>query len=343
MSKRQVTIHDIAKELHVTASTISRALHNHPRISDSMKKKVADLAQKLDYQPNAMAAGLRKGQKNTIAVVIPRIDRYFFSSVIRGIEDIAYLSGYHVLICQSYDSYEREKDIIHTLIRGKVDGLLVSISAETIQYDHFNALKSKHIPLVFFDRVAEPVDASKIVLDDEKGAFDAVEHLIKEGCQKIAHFSGPQHINVYKNRLKGYKKALHKYHIPLIPELIFENTITKESGEIAANKIRQMNPMPDGLFAAGDFSALGAYLYFSANNIKIPKDIAIVGFANEPYTEYLTPALSSIDQHSREIGESAGRLILEEITNKGNDFITRRIILTPELVIRASSLKKRST
>jgi LacI family transcriptional regulator len=336
MKKARVTIHDIARELNTTASTVSRALQDHPRISKSMKSAVWELARKLNYQPNSIASSLRKGRGNTIGVIIPRIDRYFFSSVIRGIEDVAYEAGYNVLICQSYDSADREKEIVETLVNGKVDGLLVSIASETKTYEHFLHVQAKGLPLIFFDRVPD-VEVSKVELDDFSGAFKAVSHLISQGCKRIVHFAGPQHISIYRNRFEGYKSALLKNNIPFNETYVFENAITREMGSDAAEQISKMRPMPDGIFSAGDYSALGAMLKLKELKITIPKDIAIVGFANEPYSEILEPGLSSVDQKSKEMGHSVARLFLEEIGVANGVITPKRIILAPDLYIRLSS------
>ena len=337
MKKQKVTIHDIARKLNTTASTVSRALQDHPRISKGMKEAVLELAQKLNYQPNSIASSLRKGRGNTIGIIVPHVNRYFFSSVIRGIEDVAYDAGYNVLICQSYDSYEREKAIVETLINGKVDGLMVSLASGTTDLKHFHLVQSKGLPLIFFDRVPVNMDVNKVEIDDFAGAFKAVEHLISQGCKRIVHFCGPRHVSIYHNRFEGYKAALAKNNIPFENSLIFEGAITRDTGEQAAITISKMATLPDGIFSAGDFSAIGVILKLKELGFKIPQDIAVVGFANEPYDDILEPGLSSVDQHSIEMGHSVAKLFLEEIANPQANTIPKRIILNPELLIRGSS------
>jgi LacI family transcriptional regulator len=339
MKKSRVTIHDIAKELNTTASTVSRALQDHPRISKTMKIAVMELANKLNYQPNSIASSLRKGKGNTIGVIIPRIDRYFFSSVIRGIEDVAYDAGYNVLICQSYESFEKEKNIVDTLTNGKVDGLLVSVATGTIDFKHFETVQHKGIPIIFFDRTPASMDADKVEIDDFSGAYNAVEHLILQGCKRIVHFSGLRHVSIYKNRFEGYKAALEKYQLRFDPELVFENVITRESGENAALAISKMNPVPDGIFSAGDFSALGAIIKLKSLGIKIPNDIAVIGFANEPYDDMVEPGLSSVDQHSTEMGHSVANLFLEKVSENNVVQKHKQILLSPSIVKRGSSLR----
>ena len=339
MKKRSVTIHDIARELNTTASTVSRALQDHPRISKNMKEAVWELSQKLNYQPNSIASSLRRGRGSTIGVIVPRIDRHFFSSVIRGIEDVAYEANYNVLICQSYDSYEREKAIVDTLTNGKVDGLLVSLAFDSSDYTHFLNVQSKNIPLIFFDRVPDLPKFSQIESNDFKGALMAVEHLISVGCKRITYFSGPLHVSIYRKRFEGYKAALEKHNIAFDENLVFDRVITRESGERAALEMSKFKNLPDGLFSAGDFSAYGAIMTFKKLGIRIPQDIAVVGFANEPFDEMLDPPLSSVEQHSLEMGQRAARLIFEKISDPLVSSMPNSIILDAELLIRCSSMK----
>ncbi len=337
--KQQVTIHDIAKQLNTTASTVSRALQDHPRISQAMKTAVLELAGKLNYQPNFIASSLRKGHGNTIGILIPRIDRNFFSSVIGGIEDVAADAGYNVIICQSYDSEEKEKTIVETLINGKVDGLLVSMASGTKNTTHFKQAIDKGLPLIFFDRSSPDLDVSKVEIDDFQGAYMAVSHLIAQGCHRIVHFSGPLNVSIYSNRFKGYKAALEEHGITFDEKLHFPEVINRDSATSAIERIVNLKPMPDAIFSASDYSALGAITALKEKNVRIPEDIAIVGFANEPYAEIITPSLTSVDQHSREIGQEAAKLFFEELALHGNNFVSKRVMLTPDLIIRDSSKK----
>lgn len=343
MKKQKVTIHHIAKELNTTASTVSRALQNNPRISKEMREAVLALAQKLNYQPNSIASSLRRGKGNTIGIIVPLLNRYFFSSIIRGIEDVAYQAGYNVIICQSYDSQEREKSIVEALINGKVDGLMVSLGSGTTDLSHFKLVQSKGLPLIFFDRAPMNMDVHKVEIDDFMGAYKAIEHLISQGCKRIAHFSGPRHVSIYHNRFEGYKSALLKNGLTFDPSLVFDNTITRETGEQAAIVISKMKVLPDGIFSSGDFSAIGATLKLKKLGIKIPQDIAVVGFSNEPFDDMIEPELSSIDQHSMEIGRNVANLFLTEVKNPVGSSPTKQIILTPDLMIRRSSDRNKLT
>lgn len=339
MRKQKVTVHDIARELNTTASTVSRALQNHPRISKRMKQAVFELAQRLNYQPNSIASSLRKGKGNTIGIIIPLINRHFFSSVIQGIEDMAYQAGYNILICQSYDSYEREKAIVETLTNGKVDGLVVSLGSETHDLKHFEVVVTKGIPLIFFDRTPMKMEVNRVEIDDFAGAFMAVEHLIEQGCRRIVHFNGPMHVSVYHNRLEGYKAALQKYQLPFDESLVFDRVITKETGENAAILISKMKPLPDAIFSSGDFSAMGVIRKLKELGFKVPQDIAVVGFANEPFGEMIEPRLSSVDQRSTDMGHSVAKLLLDEMSENQPNKSPQKIILEPKLCIRESSLR----
>lgn len=335
--KSRVTIHDIARQLNTTASTVSRALQGHPRISQAMKDAVMDLAAKLNYQPNFIASSLRKGHRNTIGIVIPRIDRNFFASVIGGIEDVASEAGYNVIICQSHDSEEKEKVIVDTLINGKVDGLLVSMASGTKNIDHFKQTINKGVPLIFFDRTSPALETSKVEIDDFRGAHIAVSHLIEQGCKRIAHLSGPLNVTIYQNRFRGYKAALEDHGISFSEELHMPNCITRETGSEAITKLLKLDI--DGVFSASDYSALGLMETLINRKIRIPEDIAVVGFANEPYATMIMPTLSSVDQHSREVGQAAARLFLEEIQSQGNSGVAKQIMLSPDLIVRDSSKK----
>jgi LacI family transcriptional regulator len=338
--KKKYTIADIAKELNTTISTVSRALQNNPRISVKMRNAVQELAVKNNYQPDYRASSLRSGSAKTIGVLVPKVDRHFFATVLSGIDDVLADANYSVIICQSFESYEKEKQLVQNLMNGKVDGIIASISTETRDASHFELMVSKGLPLVFFDRVWEPLRVSKVLVDDYLGATMAVEHLIMNGCRKIAHFAGPQHINVYKNRTKGYINTLKKHGIEVDESLIFNDVITRDTGCKAMEKILQLNERPDAIFSSGDYSALGAILCAKNAGVAIPDEIAITGFANEPWDSFFEPTLTSVDQHAFDIGRQAATLLLEQLNNKKSTFVPRTVVLTPELIVRKSSFKR---
>ena len=338
MKHIQVTIKDIARELKISPSTVSRALKDHPDISPATKKAVRDLAEKLDYQPNSVALSLRKSKTFTIGVIIPQLVHHFFSTVISGIEDVAYNEGYHVMICQSNELYEREVLSTQALLASRVDGMLASIAQETQDTKHFQSVMNKGIPLVFFDRVVSGLDASSVVVDDFGGAYRAVEHLIRSGCRRIAHLSGPNNLLISQSRLSGYKKALEDYGIDSGEDLIIRAGLSIEEGRAACEKILALEQLPDAIFAANDPVAIGALQLLKERGVKVPEDISIVGFSNEPITSLIDPPMTTVAQPGFEMGQLAVRLLLDEIALPDEEEgISSRRELKTELVVRKST------
>lgn len=334
------TIHDIARELNITASTVSRALQDHPRISETTKKAVLKVAKKLNYQPNHIAAALRKGKSQIIGIIVPTADRSFFASVIRGIEEIANKAHYNVMICQSYDDYDKEVSTVEALLNARVDGIIASFAKGTENFSHFQKIKDRQIPLILFDRSYQDPEISHVVIDDFLGAYSAVEHLIQQGCRRIAHFNSPKKISIFKERFRGYKEALENYGIPFDRNLVIESNLQLEDGRMSMQQLMQAGQMPDGIFSASAYSAMGALEVLKANKIRVPEDVSIVGFSNEAFMSFCDPPMSAVDQQSMRIGNVAAEIFLEQISSKNSTFVPKRIVLTPELVIRKSSLKK---
>lgn len=336
MDNSEVTIHDIAGILGIDSSTVSRALNNSPRVAKKTKDKIFDKANELGYQRNHLASNLRKSKTYTLGVIVPRISRHFFSSAIAGIEETAFKAGYTVIICQSLESLEREQSILDTLLANRVDGVLISISMETKNYNHLKGLKQRNIPYVFFDRHCNIPENSNVVIDDFEAAFKAVEHLIHQNCKEIAHFSGPQNLEIYKNRCKGYKAALKKYNIPFREELVISSSLMEKHG---AENVKKMLALPykvDGLFCANDVVAIGAIKHLKEDDIKIPEDIAIVGFSNESISSVIEPALTTINQSGSKIGIAATNLLIDKISD---NTIHKTIIVETNLIERKSSLR----
>jgi LacI family transcriptional regulator len=338
MSKR-ITILDLAERLNTTPSTISRALRDHPGVSKSLREAAKSLARELNYQPNSVASGLRKGKSHTIGIVVPHINRDFFSNVISGIEDIAFDNGYKVMICQSHDNVEKEIQYINTLVSARVDGIIVSLGLNTEDCSHFDPVLNARIPLIFFDRVCEQLDVSRILNDDIEGSYKAVSHLVEMGYKRIAYFSGPDYLNVYRDRKNGYLKALKNNSIEVDDSIIIQHELTREAGWRAAEKLMQMKNRPDAIFSSSDYAALGALLYLRENNINVPAEVGIAGFSNEKFTSLVNPSLTTVDQHSNEIGTFCAKQFLEEVELKNENYIPRKIILNPRLIIRESTMK----
>ena len=335
------TIHDIAKELNITASTVSRALKDHPRISETTKKAVLKVAKKLNYQPNHLAAALRNGKSKIIGIIVPTIDRSFFGSIIRGFEEVANKAHYNVLICQSHDNYESEVATVEALLNSRVDGIIASFAKGTENFDHYSKAKTSGIPVVLFDRANADLDVSHVVIDNHLGGYKAVEHLIQQGCKRIAHITSNKKISIYKERLRGYREALENHGIPFEKELVVEGDLQFEDGRIAMEKLLSLNPIPDAVFSASAYGAVGAMEVLKERGISVPDQVCIVGFDNEAFTRFSEPAVSTVDQQSRQIGIAAAEIFLEQINLKNEKFVPKKIVLTPELIIRKSSLRKK--
>lgn len=339
MENNKVTIHDIAKILGINSSTVSRALNNSPRVTKKTKDRISAKATELGYKRNHLASSLRKSKTNTLGVIVPRISRHFFSSAISGIEETAYSSGYNVIICQSLEKLEREQNIVDTLLANRVDGVLISISMETKDYNHLIGLKQQNIPVVFFDRHCNIPNNSNVLIDDFQAGSDATEHLIINGCKNIVHFSGPQVVEIYKNRLKGYRAALKKYNIEFREDYVLSSRLMEQDGIENAKKIMLLPKKIDGVFSANDVAAISAIKYLKKEGVKIPEDIAIVGFSNESISSVIEPPLTTINQSGFEIGKTATNLLLSQIKNKYEEATCETIILQSSLIERKSSQK----
>jgi len=339
----KVTISNIARELNITPATVSRALSNHPKISEKTKSSVQKVASRLNYRPNKIASSLRSGKTFMIGVIVPSAEINFFGSVVHGIERVANSFGYNVLIYQSNERHEHEVKGIETFLAARVDGILVSIAKDTIDCSHFLEVSQRNVPLVFFDRANDDIKIPSVVIDDYRGAFMATEHLIHEGYKNIAHVSGPQHIKVFYDRLKGYMSALQANNMKINHHFIYPGNVSIESGRDAATYFLSLPHPPDAVFAAEDFTALGLMKEMKANKIKIPEDFGIIGFANELFGEHITPTLSTIDQQTVKMGEEAFKLLLHLIEQ--SDLITavkQKVVLDPVCIFRESSLRKKT-
>ncbi|NBP71523.1 MAG: LacI family transcriptional regulator [Cytophagia bacterium] len=344
MNFNQVTIKDIARELGISPSTVSRALKDHPDISPETKKAVNELAEKLNYQPNVVALSLRSSKTNTIGVIIPEIVHFFFSTIISGIEDVAYSAGYNIIITQSNESLAREKSDLKALFNSRVDGMLMSISRETVDFEHIENILAKGMPIVFFDRIYDTPGSSKVIVDDKVGAKEATLHLIEQGCKRIAHLEGPPNLQISKQRLEGYKEALAE------AGLKFDETLvalcpkgTTEEGKLATEKLLSLKTKPDAIFASNDPAAMGAMQAIRQAGLKIPKDIAIVGFSNWQLSSLMEPPLSSVDQPGYEMGQEAARILIRHIelkSKKKPEPAPEVKLLKTRLIVRESSVKK---
>ncbi len=334
--KKQVTIKDIAQQLGLSVSTVSRALKDHPDISVKTRAAVKQLANILGYKPNRIALNLKNSKTNTIGLIIPMIEHNFFSSVVNGIEEVAYNNDYYVMMFQSNESYMREVLNTQTLATNRVDGVLASISKETKDLSHFKQLTEYEIPLVFFDRVVEDLHADTIVSDDFEGAYAAVTHLIERGCKKIALFTSPRHLNISQKRHEGYKKALTDHGIDYDPDLVYACDTFEDAIKISKSILKKIDK-PDGIFAVNDATALGIIKIAKKIGVKIPEELKIVGYENAKSSQMCEPELTTIDQFGFEIGRRAMTLLLERINADNYNYKPKNITITPKLIIRETT------
>lgn len=335
--RKKTTIKDIASVLRITPSAVSKALNNHPRISQQTKEAVIQVAENLNYQPNHLASALRKGKSNLVGVIIPRANSNFFSSIIEKIEDILNEEGYNVIISQSNESFEKECRSIDALLFTQVDGIIASMANETTKLNYYNKIKQKGIPLVMFDRGENDLNVDYVGIDDYMSSQIVINHLVEQGCKRIAHISGFSHTRIYKNRIKGYVDTLKKHNLNVDDELIYECKLSKREGKEIMKKILKLPIKPDGVYVSSDYAALGALEVLKDENIRVPEDIALVGFSNEPFSAIVNPGISSIEQHSEKIGELAAKTFLERIANPEKEVSLNKMILKPKLIVRASS------
>lgn len=335
MHKGQVTIKDIARELGISPSTVSRALKDHPDISQETKDAVKELAEKLNYTPDPIALSLKSRQSKIIGVIVPDIVHYFFSTVIHGIEDVAYNSGYNVMVCESNETYEREVKNVDTLLSSRVDGILISVSKRTKKSGHFQKIQEAGVPIVFFDRVSRDIDTDQVVVDDEVGAFMAVDHLLSSGCRRIAMLGSEEHLFIGEKRKLGYLRAHREMGLAPDPELM----VLCDTGEMAEQIVPGMLKLPDppdAFFAVNDLTAATAMRIVKDAGLKVPEDISIVGFTNGQISRLTDPALSSVEQFGYEIGKKAVQMLIRRLESAQNYPVQKEIIKT-RLVVKGSS------
>lgn len=334
---KKTTIKDIANVLGITPSAVSKALNDHPRISKETKLAVKQIAENLNYQPNHLASALRKGKSNLVGVIVPRTNSHFFSSVLENIEKVLNKEGYNVIITQSNESYKKECQNIDTLLHTQVDGIIASLANETVDFSQFEKIKKKGIPLILYDRGDNDIDVDYIGIDDYDMSHMVVEHLVKQNCKRIAHIGGYRHTRIFKNRILGFIDALKKYNLPLEDELILEGDLTLNDGRKSMEKLLSLPNRPDAVFAASDYAALGALQIMQEQQIEVPKDIALVGFSNEPFTSLVKPSITTINQHSSKIGKIAAETFVKRVNQINWKPKLTKNILKSELIVRESS------
>jgi LacI family transcriptional regulator len=339
---KETTLKEIAETLGISITTVSKALKNYSDVSEKTRKAVVALAEELNYTPNSFAVNLRTKESKTIGLIIPEVVHHFFSNVINGIIAEAEKKGYLVIILQSNESLELEKKQVALLINKRVDGIIMSLSNESNNDFHIKEILRKEIPFVQFDKISKLIPSSKVIINDQKAAMEAVQHLIDKGCKKIAHIRGPENPQNAIDRFIGYKKALEKNGIPYDSKLVYTcKNVTFEEGLEFAKQIIEEHPDVDGIFVITDLVAVGVLAYFNEKGIQVPNQIAVIGFSNWFMSQVITPKLSTVDQPSYEMGVAAFSLLLEEMICRkdGKVFIPRTIELETSIIERDSSLK----
>lgn len=339
-NKKKTTIKDIANVLNISAAAVSKALHNNSRISDKTKKAVLQVAQNLNYQPNHLASALRSGKSKLVGVIVPKTNSNFFSATIHNIEEVLNEKGYHIIITQSNESYKKECANIDTLLFTQVDGIIASMANETIDLSHFQKIKDAGIPLITFDRGENDLNVDYIGIDDYESSHKIVNHLVAQDCKRIAHIGGFKRTRIYNNRIKGYIDALKKHNLPLDNELLIESSLTIEDGREKMQQLLNLTKKPDAVYVAGDYAALGALQVLKEQHIRIPEDIALVGFGDEPFSKMVTPSITSVNQHSYKIGKMAANTFLKYAEKDTFKQSLKKQIIEAALIIRDSSNKK---
>ena len=340
MNNKRVTIYDIAKELGISASYISKALNNHPTISEKVRETVKKKALELNYKQNSHAANLRQGSSKTIGVIVPHINQSFFSEAIAGIEEVCFEHNHGLIICQSHEFFKQECKAIDTLIHQNVDCILISVSAETLSASHLETIKKNKIQLIQFDRCIDTLDSYKVLNDNKEASYSVVKNLINEGYKKIAFLGGPEHLTVFKNRKEGYLKAIKEAGLIIPYNYIVDDVLYSKKASEAAEEILSLKEPPDAFFTVSDHQSLEVFKIAESMGIMIPQQLGIFGFANEDFGEIIKPALSSVDQRSKELGKQAANLYFKKIRNKNEDHPTdKNIIIESQIIIRQSSVR----
>ena len=338
--KKDVTIYDIAQKLSLSSATVSRALQDHPAINKNTRKKIQETAKELGYRHNTFASSLRKQKTNTIGIIVHELNSNFITSVLAGIEKITNEAGYDLIIAHSSESFRKEAANASNLFHKRVDGLIASLSFDTKNLEHFRPFVDKGVPVVFFDRVETNNDNTVVIIDNYKCGYKATSHLIEQGCKRIVHITSSLARNVYSERYRGYRDALFDNKIALDESLLIINDLSENAGIASAQQILAMNPLPDGAFITNDFVAAVCMRTLKEHNIRVPEDIAIVGFNNDAIGNLMEPSLTTINYPGVEMGEIAARSVINHLKGVSSIQQINTIIVSSDLIIRKSSLKK---
>jgi LacI family transcriptional regulator len=339
--KKDITIYDIAKVLGLSPATVSRGLKDHPAINIKTRKRIMDAAKEMGYRSNSFASNLRMQKTHTIGIIVHELKSQFISSVLAGIEKITTEAGYDLIIGHSSETYRKEASNAHNLFHKRVDGLIASLAFDTRDMDHFDPFVQKGIPIVFFDRVEDFPYGTRVIIDNQKAGYEATSHLAAQGCRRIAHITANLGRNVYAGRLKGYQQALTDYGLSFDPSLLIVNDLSETAAIRSARQILNMDSRPDGVFITNDFFAALFLQTLKEGGLRVPEDIAIVGFNNDAISKIIQPKLTTINYPGEEMGEQAARSLLEQMSGLSSARSTDTIIIRSELIIRESSLHRK--
>ncbi|MGZ9736367.1 LacI family DNA-binding transcriptional regulator [Flavobacterium sp. GNP002] len=336
------TILDIAEALKLSPATISRALNNGTYVKAETKKRVLDMAEKLGYRRNLMASSLRSNKTHTIGLMVPRISMFFHAEVITTIQNQLHKLGYNLIICQSNDSLQLEKELANIMFSSRVDALIVACTLQTEDFSHFDVFVNNNIPLVFYDRVpTKPYKATIVKGDDFRGGYLATQHLLELGCKKIVHISGPLTSNLYIDRSTGYKKALAQYNVPINEDLIFYQELTHENARKAMEKIFEDDIKPDAVFTSNDTSAIAVLEFAREHNIAVPENLKIVGYSNDSRTEIIRPSITTVEQFPTLVGNKIVDELMKKLAEKTNEVETT--VQTEVTTIPVQLIRRMST
>lgn len=338
--KKEITIYDIAQHLSLSSATVSRALQDHPAINKNTRKKIQQTAKDLGYRHNTFASSLRKQKTNTIGVIVHELNSNFITSVLAGIEKVTTEAGYDLIIAHSSESYTKEAANALNLFHKRVDGLIASLAFDTKDLEHYETYKERGIPVIFFDRVEEKGESTKVIIDNYKCGYQATQHLIEQGCKRIVLVTASLKRNVYAQRHKGYADALSDNGIHYEKDRVLIKDLSEQCGKEAALQILKMKPLPDGAFITNDFSAAVCMRTLREHGMRVPEDIAIVGFNNDAISKLVEPQMTTIDYPGIDMGEIAARNLINHLKGLSDIKHTNTIVVRSDLVIRKSSLRK---
>ncbi|MCS3797205.1 LacI family DNA-binding transcriptional regulator [Niastella sp. OAS944] len=337
-SKKELTIYDLAERLNLSIATVSRALNNDPTVNKKTKRKVCELAEAMGYRKNNFASGLRMQKTNTIGIIVHELNSHFIASVLSGIEEVLTAAEYIIVIGHSSESSVTEVANANNLFHKRVDGLIVSLANDTVNLDHYDPFVKRGIPIVFFDRVRKEAPGIKVIIDNEKAGYEATAHLIQQGCRRLMHITGNLAQNVYVDRLNGFKKALRDKNLPDEPGHVLVTDLSERAGREVARQILELKRKPDGLFFSNDLCAAVCMKTLKEAGIKVPQEIAVVGFNNDTISRLVEPQLSTVNYAGSEMGRVAANNLLSQL-NSSLGVASYTVVLTSQLMIRESSLR----